>query len=109
MRTSAWSGMGRCVGRVLCVAAVVIAAAAARAEVATGTRGIVSSTHPLATEAGLDVLKKGGNAIDAAVAVGLTLGVVDGHNSGIGGGCFMLIRRANGEIIALDGREMAPA
>ena len=54
-------------------------------------------------------MKAGGNAIDAAVAVGLTLGVVDGHNSGIGGGCFMLIRRADGELIALDGRETAPA
>ena len=54
-------------------------------------------------------MKNGGNAIDAAVAVGLTLGVVDGHNSGLGGGCFLLIRRANGEFIAIDGREMAPA
>ncbi len=70
---------------------------------------MVSSTYPLATDAGVDVLKSGGNAVDAAVAVGLTLGVVDGHNSGIGGGCFMLIRRANGEIIAIDGREKAPA
>ena len=43
------------------------------------------------------------------MAVALTLGVVDGHNSGIGGGCFMLIRRANGEFVALDGRETAPA
>ena len=59
------------------------------------SRGMVSSGHPFATEAGLSVLKSGGNAIDAAVAVGLTLGVVDSHNSGIGGGCFMLIHRAN--------------
>ena len=73
------------------------------------TRGMVSSGHPLATEAGLNVLKSGGNAIDAAVAVGLTLGVVDTHNSGIGGGCFMLIRLANGKFVAIDGREMAPA
>ena len=75
----------------------------------TFTNGMVSSAHPLATQAGLNVLKSGGNAIDAAVAVGLTLGVVDGHNSGIGGGCFMLIRRANGEFVAIDGRETAPA
>ena len=54
-------------------------------------------------------MKKGGNAIDATVAAALTLGVVDGHNSGIGGGCLMLIRLANGEIVALDGREVAPA
>jgi gamma-glutamyltranspeptidase/glutathione hydrolase len=89
--------------------AKLVVAVVARAEVGTGTRGIVSSTHPLATEAGLAVLKNGGNAIDAAVAVGLTLGVVDGYNSGIGGGCFMLIRRADGKVIALDGRETAPA
>ena len=73
------------------------------------THGMVSSTYPLATDAGVDVLKSGGNAIDAAVAVGLTLGVVDGHNSGIGGGCFMLIRLADGRFIAIDGREKAPA
>ncbi|RXM20435.1 gamma-glutamyltransferase, partial [Citrobacter sp. AAK_AS5] len=53
--------------------------------------------------------ERGGNAVDAAVAAALTLGVVDGHNSGIGGGCFMLIRRADGSILAIDGREMAPA
>lgn len=73
------------------------------------TRGMVSSAHPLATDVGLDVLKSGGNAIDAAVAVGFTLGVVDTHNSGIGGGCFMLIRLANGKFVAIDGREMAPS
>ncbi len=89
--------------------ALLCAALPLRAELGTGTRGIVSSTHPLATEAGLHVLRQGGNAIDAAVAVGLTLGVVDGHNSGIGGGAFFLIRRAGGELVALDGREMAPA
>jgi gamma-glutamyltranspeptidase/glutathione hydrolase len=76
---------------------------------AANTHGIVASGHPLATAAGLDVLKAGGNAVDAAVAVGLTLGVVDGANSGIGGGCLMLIRLANGKVIAVDGRETAPA
>ena len=80
-----------------------------RSAAETPTRGMVSSAHPLATEAGLNVLKSGGNAIDAAVAVGLTLGVVDTHNSGIGGGCFMLIRLANGKFVAIDGREMAPS
>lgn len=54
-------------------------------------------------------MKQGGNAIDAAVAAALTLGVVDGHNSGIGGGCFLLIHRANGSVVAIDGRERAPA
>ena len=51
----------------------------------------------------------GGNAVDAAVAAGLTLGVVDGFNSGIGGGCFLLIRTPRGEIVGIDGREAAPA
>ena len=54
-------------------------------------------------------MKEGGNAIDAAVAAALTLGVVDGHNSGIGGGCFLLIRTARGKFVAIDGRETAPA
>src|SRR3982751_4945569 len=72
------------------------------------THGMVASVNPVATAAGLEVLKKGGNAIDATVAVALTLGVVDANNSGIGGGCFMLIRRANGEFVAIDGRETAP-
>ena len=70
--------------------------------------GIVASVHPLATQAGVDALKSGGNAIDA-VAVGLTLGVVETHNSGIGGACFIPIHLANGTNICIDGREMAPA
>ena len=73
------------------------------------THGMVASVNPLATQAGVAVLKSGGNAIDAAVAVGLTLGVVDTHNSGIGGGCFLLIHLANGANVCIDGREMAPA
>ena len=83
--------------------------AAQRAWTADSTHGMVASVNPLATAAGLNTLKSGGNAIDAAVAVGLTLGVVDTHNSGIGGGCFMLIHLANGTNVCLDGREMAPA
>jgi gamma-glutamyltranspeptidase/glutathione hydrolase len=76
---------------------------------ATSTKGMVASAHPLATDAGVAALNKGGNAIDAAIAVGLTLGVVDAHNSGLGGGCFILILRADGKQIAIDGRETAPA
>ena len=76
---------------------------------AAARHGMVASVHPVATDAGVRVLKEGGNAVDAAVAVALTLGVVDTDNSGIGGGCFMLIHRANGSLVAIDGREMAPA
>ncbi len=70
---------------------------------------VVASVQPLATNAGLEAYRRGGNAVDAAVATALTLGVVDTPNSGIGGGCFILIRRADGTIAAIDGREMAPA
>ena len=84
------------------IATVGVASAEAR-------HGMVASVHPVATEAGLRVLKQGGNAIDASVAVALTLGVVDSDNSGIGGGCLMLIHRADGALVAVDGREMAPA
>ena len=72
-------------------------------------KAAVTSVHPLATDAGLQALRKGGNAVDAAIATALTLGVVDGHNSGIGGGCFILIRSPDGSITCIDGREMAPA
>jgi gamma-glutamyltranspeptidase / glutathione hydrolase len=92
-------------------AAIAVAAICAQGKILAGepTNGIVASVHPLATQAGLNALKSGGNAIDAAVAVGLTLGVVDTHNSGIGGGCFMLVHLANGKNFCLDGREMAGA
>lgn len=76
---------------------------------ARGTRFAVATVHPLASRAAMDAFDRGGNAVDAAVAAALTLGVVDGHNSGLGGGCFMLIRRADGTILAIDGREIAPA
>src|SRR5687768_6386459 len=76
---------------------------------AISSKGMVASVHPLATDAGIAALAKGGNAVDAAIAVGLTLGVVDARNSGLGGGCFILIRRDDGKLFAIDGREMAPA
>lgn len=66
-----------------------------------------ATVHPLATQSAMRILGQGGNAIDAAISAALVLGVVDGHNSGIGGGCLVLIRRSNGEILAIDGRETA--
>src|SRR3954447_12319584 len=88
---------------------ILICAFVAPAFAAEAKHGMVVTVHPLATDAAVKVLHDGGNAIDAAVAAGLTLGVVDGHNSGIGGGCFMLLRTADGKFYALDGRETAPA
>lgn len=79
------------------------------APVMAADRGYVASVSPVATRAGLEALKSGGNAVDAAIATAITLGVVDGHNSGLGGGCFLLIRLADGRIFAIDGRETAPA
>jgi gamma-glutamyltranspeptidase/glutathione hydrolase len=76
---------------------------------AESERGMVAAVHPLATQAGVNAMSRGGNAVDAIIAAGLTLSVVDGHNSGLGGGCFLVIRRANGEIVTIDGRETAPA
>lgn len=78
------------------------------AKQAQGFKAAVATVNPLATDAAIDCLNRGGNAIDAAVAASLMLSVVDSHNSGIGGGGLALIRLANGSIIAIDGREMAP-
>lgn len=75
---------------------------------AQGTAGVVVSSHSAASGIGAKVLQRGGNAVDAAVAVGLALGVVDQFNSGIGGGGFLLIRMADGRVFAIDGREKAP-
>ena len=76
---------------------------------ARSRQAMVASVHPLATAAGVQALRDGGNAVDAAVAAALTLGVVDGHNSGIGGGTLILIRTPDNRFFAIDGREMAPA
>ena len=70
---------------------------------------MIATVHPIATDAGVAVFREGGNAVDAAVTAALTLGVVDGENSGIGGGCLILIRTADGKFTAIDGRETAPA
>lgn len=75
----------------------------------SGTGGAVASAQYLATKAGLEVLADGGNAIDAAIAVSLSLSVVEPYHSGIGGGCFALIHSSKtGETIAIDARGTAP-
>jgi gamma-glutamyltranspeptidase / glutathione hydrolase len=78
------------------------------ADTAIAKRAMVATNHSLATNAAVEVLREGGNAVDAAVTAALTLGVVDGENSGIGGGCLILVRTADGKLVAIDGREMAP-
>ncbi|MEC9092773.1 MAG: gamma-glutamyltransferase, partial [Planctomycetota bacterium] len=78
-------------------------------EPARGRNGMVATVNAIATDAGVTAFQRGGNAVDAAIAASLMLGVVDNFNSGIGGGCFILIRKSSGEVIAIDGREMAPS
>ncbi len=82
-------------------------AAASAPEVDPG--GMVASAHVEATRAGAAMLAAGGNAVDAAVATSFALSVAEPYHSGIGGGGFLLIRLANGRVLALDGREEAPA
>jgi gamma-glutamyltranspeptidase / glutathione hydrolase len=99
--------MRRALISVVCSGAVLSAAETPGGR--TFERFAIAAVSPLATQAGVDAIKRGGNAVDAAIACALTLGVVDGHNSGIGGGCFIVIRAADGTAMAIDGREMAPA
>ncbi len=72
-------------------------------------QGMVVSSHYLASQVGVDILKRGGNAVDAAIATGFALAVTLPGAGNIGGGGFMLARLANGESYAFDFREMAPA
>ena len=72
-------------------------------------RAAIASAHPLATTAGMEILKQGGNAFDAAVAITALIGVVEPYGSGIGGGGFWLLHRnSDGHQVMVDGREKAP-
>jgi gamma-glutamyltranspeptidase / glutathione hydrolase len=74
----------------------------------TAQRFMVAAANPLATQAGYDILRAGGSALDAAIAVQMVLGLVEPQSSGIGGGAFLMHSSAQG-VQAWDGRETAPA
>lgn len=77
---------------------------------ARGSHGMVASAHPLASQVGVDILQAGGNAVDAAVAVGFALGVVEPNASGLGGGGFMLIWLKERSLpVYIDFRGKAPS
>ena len=103
-------------GALLLLSAVALAAAPPSAPQASAPqasapgRAAIASAHPLATAAGLEVLRAGGNAFDAAVAVSAALAVVEPTGSGLtGGGIYLLHRQSDGLDIAVDAREFAPA
>ncbi|MEE9608937.1 MAG: gamma-glutamyltransferase [Myxococcota bacterium] len=93
-------------------AALLLGGAPARAAVPAPARaqhGMVVTSQADATRAGVAMLESGGNAVDAAVAASFAVSVTQPFSTGLGGGAFALIRLANGEVVAIDARETAPA
>src|SRR5688572_3439209 len=91
-------------------AAAALFAFAFSCEAQTAKRYMVAAAHPLAADAGAAILKRGGSAVDAAIAVQMMLGLVEPESSGIGGGAFMLHwSESDKKLRSYDGRETAPA
>lgn len=96
-------------GRRFLLLALLLVAGAAQSATPPGKTAIATA-HPLATQAGLDIIKAGGNAFDAAVAITAALAVVEPQSSGLGGGGFYLLHRSTDNLdLMMDAREIAPA
>jgi len=93
----------------ICALGIGAAAEGASPAPASAPNGMVVSSQADATLAGVAMLAAGGNAVDAAVATAFAVGVTQPFSTGIGGGAFILIRTAKGEVVAVDARETAPA
>src|SRR4051812_35914559 len=109
LRAVRWPRCGLII--LLALGAIVVGAPASASRSTQSARaGMVAAGHPVAAQAGTDMLARGGNAIDAAVATSAALGVVEPFGSGLGGGGFLLAYRADtDQVVALDCRETAPA
>jgi len=100
--------------KALCVTALIVTAspfpAAAQVTETVAKTRMIAAANPHAAKAGLDMMRAGGSAVDAAIATQLVLGLVEPESSGIGGGAFMLVYNpATKQTTSFDGREMAPA
>ncbi len=101
--------ISRCSQRLLAgLLSLVLLCAFAQANTVSGKKGVVSSRSALASDVGIEILQQGGNAVDAAVAVGFALAVTYPSAGNIGGGGFMVIRLADGNVVTQDAREKAP-
>ena len=103
-RGISWFLMGIC-----WLLAMPVVHAVSVAPILQSREGMVTAAHPLAAAAGAEILEKGGNAVDAAIAVSLALGVVEPYASGLGGEGYMVVVMADGRELAIDFRSTAPA